>query len=63
MSLTDDIKSLIMKEGADLAGIAPIERFDGAPELYHPQNLLHQTESVISIAVRHLRGVLAPQKS
>ena len=40
MSLTDDVKSLALELGADLVGVAPIERFEGAPEFYHPQGLL-----------------------
>ncbi len=63
MSLTDQVKSLALELGADLVGIAPIERFAGAPEFYHPQGLLPQTKSVISIAIRHLHGTLIPQKS
>ncbi len=63
MSLTGDVKSLALELGADLVGVAPVERFDGAPELYHPQGLLPQTESVISIAIRHLHGLLVPQKN
>ena len=39
MSLTDDVKSLALELGADLVGVAPIERFEGAPEFYHPQGL------------------------
>ena len=62
MSLTDDVKSLALELGADLIGVAPIERFEGAPQLYHPQGLLPQTKSVISIAIRHLHGLLVPQK-
>ncbi len=63
MSLTDDVKSLVFELGADLVGIAPIERLAGAPELYQPKRLLPQTQSVISIAIRHLHGVLEPQKN
>ena len=48
MSLANDVKSLALELGADLVGIAPVERFEGAPKLYHPQNLLPQTKSVIS---------------
>ena len=62
MNLTEDLKSKAKKLGADLVGIAPIERFEGAPKLYHPQNLLPQTKSVISIAIRQLHGTLAPQE-
>jgi len=63
MSLTDDVKSLALELGADVVGVAPIERFAGAPEFYHPQGLLPQTKSVISIAIRHLHGLLIPQKN
>lgn len=62
MSFTDDVKSAALELGADLVGVASIERFEGTPDFYHPQRLLPQTKSVISIAVRHLRGVLIPQQ-
>jgi epoxyqueuosine reductase QueG len=62
MSLTDDVRSSAVELGADLVGVASIERFAGTPEFYHPQRLLPQTKSVISIAIRHLHGLLIPQK-
>ena len=63
MSLTNDVKSVALELGADLVGIAPVERFEGAPKLYHPQGLLPQTKSVISIAIRQLHGLLVPQRN
>lgn len=62
-TLTREVKELARSLGADLVGIAPIERFEGAPEEYHPQSLLPDTKSVISIAIRILRGVQIPQKA
>ena len=49
--------------GPDLVGVASIERFASAPKFYHPQTLLPQTKSVISVAIRHSHGVLVPQKN
>lgn len=53
--LHDQVKSLARAIGADLVGIAPIERFDGAPEFSRPQNLIPDAQSVIVIAKRMLR--------
>jgi hypothetical protein len=32
----NEIKHIVIKSGADLFGIAPIDRFDGAPKGFHP---------------------------
>lgn len=53
--LHEQVKSLAKTIGADLVGIAPIERFDGAPEFSRPQNLIPDAQSVIVIAKRMLR--------
>ncbi len=63
MSFTDEVKSRVLDLGADLVGVAPIKRFEGSPEHFHPQRLLPQTKSVISIAIRHLNGVIVPQRN
>jgi len=63
MSLTSEVKKFALSAGADLIGVAPIDRFEGAPAFYHPCGLLPQTKSVISIAIRHLKGTLIPQKN
>jgi ferredoxin len=57
--LNEQLKSLAKAIGADLVGIAPIERFEGAPDFSHPQNLIPDAKSVIVIAKRMLR---TPQK-
>lgn len=35
-----DIKDLCRSLGADLCGIAGMDRFDSAPEGYHPRDVL-----------------------
>ncbi len=62
-SLADDVKKLARELGADLVGVASVDRFQGAPDEYHPDSLLPGTMSVISIAIRILRGVQIPQQS
>jgi len=62
MSLTDEVKAHALSVEADLVGVASVDRFEGAPENFNPQTLLPQTKSVISMAIRHLHGVLVPQR-
>ncbi len=56
--LTRDVKRIALEAGADLVGIAPIERFAGAPEGFHPAGIFSHTRSVIALGVRMLRGAL-----
>lgn len=56
--LTEEIKSYARKAGADLVGIAPVERYEGAPSDMHPKVLLPAVKSVIVIANRMSRGAL-----
>jgi len=44
------IKDLFIKLGADICGIASINRFSGAPKGFHPTDIFHDTKSVISFA-------------
>lgn len=37
---SDDIKKIVISLGADLCKIAGIERFEDAPEGYHPRDVL-----------------------
>ena len=53
-----NIKSLAGKYGADLCGIASIDRFESAPSGFHPKDLFESTKSVISIACRVPESVL-----
>jgi len=40
------------KAGADLVGIAPLERFDGAPEGHRPEDILPGARSIVAMAKR-----------
>ncbi len=59
MNLPEQVRAVATEAGADLVGFAPISRFDDAPELYHPRTIFPQTQTVIAVAVRHIRGTLA----
>jgi len=52
------MKEHILANGADACGVANIERFDNAPQEYHPRNLNERTQSVVVITMRVLRGIL-----
>lgn len=53
MDLTVQVKKKAQELGADLTGIAPIERFNKAPLRMSPQGLLPQAKSVIVMAIHH----------
>ncbi len=57
-ALTAQVKQVALAAGADLVGIAPIERFEGAPEEVHPCTIFSGTRSVIALGCRMLRGAL-----
>lgn len=63
MRLKQKLKCIAQENGADLVGIAGIDRYRTTPEQYHPRSLLPQTQSVVSIGVRILRGVLEPHRT
>lgn len=44
--------------GADIAGIAPVERFDGLPGERHPASIFPETRSVVVVGKRIVRGAL-----
>ena len=46
------IKQIVIKNGADLFGVAPVDRFDGAPEGFHPIDIYKKAKSVIVFAKR-----------
>jgi epoxyqueuosine reductase QueG len=52
MDIATDIKEYVLEEGADLVGIAPVVRFDGAPRGHHPRDLLPTAKSVVSFGMR-----------
>ncbi|MDD6882964.1 MAG: hypothetical protein PUD50_04570, partial [Eubacteriales bacterium] len=65
--LTIAVKEYAYRLGADLVGIANIERYSGAPLKMSPQGILPTAKSVIVCAVHHpdaaieLDGEIHPQ--
>ncbi|MBI3946645.1 MAG: 4Fe-4S binding protein [Armatimonadetes bacterium] len=57
-ALSTAVKQVARKAGADLVGIASIDRFDNAPREVHPRSIFSKTESVIALGCRMLRGAL-----
>ena len=47
-----EIKEMIFDLGADLCGIAPVSRFENAPEGFHPVDIYADCKSVIVFAKR-----------
>jgi epoxyqueuosine reductase QueG len=52
MLSSKQIKKIAAKLGADLCGIASSERFNGAPDGYHPKDIYNDAKSVIAFAKR-----------
>ncbi|MGI6061771.1 MAG: 4Fe-4S binding protein [Blautia sp.] len=52
------VKEIMFALGADLCGIASIDRFDNAPKGYHPLDVLPTCKSVISFGCRFPVGTL-----
>jgi len=57
-ALADAVKAAARRAGADLVGIASIERFDNAPAELNPRTIFAGTQSVIAVGLRILRGAL-----
>jgi epoxyqueuosine reductase len=57
-NLTHRIKALAFGNDLDYCRIAPVERFENAPEGHHPTDLLPRAKSVISMGIRYSLGVL-----
>ncbi|MDO5573140.1 MAG: epoxyqueuosine reductase [bacterium] len=53
------VKQMIYDMGADLCGIASVDRFGDAPEGFHPCDVLPGCKSVVVFARRFLAGTLA----
>ncbi len=52
------VKEIMFSLGADLCGIASIDRFDNAPKGYHPLDIFPDCKSVISFGCRFPVGTL-----
>ena len=57
MKLTNDVKELAINRGADLVGIAPVDRFEHAPEDGKPQYYMPDAKCVVVIATRILKSL------
>jgi epoxyqueuosine reductase len=57
-SLTEHVKRVALDAGADLVGIASIDRFDNAPDDLDPRGIFSKTQSVIALGCRMVRGAL-----
>jgi hypothetical protein len=56
-TLTREVKTLILNQGADLVGVASIDRWDEAPEETHPRHYLPTAQSVISVGLHVANAV------
>ena len=63
MLSNQEIKEMVYALGADLCGVACVERFDSAPEGFHPLDVFPRCKSVISFAVRFPVGALQCESS
>lgn len=50
MGLKEEIKAVALKMGADLVGIASMERFTGAPSGFRPVDVMPQAKTVVVMA-------------
>ena len=55
---SEEVKERLFVLGADLCGIASIDRFKDAPEGFHPRDVLPTCKSVITFANRFLASTL-----
>lgn len=58
MLTAQDVKKHALANGADLVGIANIERFEGAPIQMDPKQIMPEARSVIVMGFRVMRGSL-----
>ncbi len=56
-TLTREVKALVLNQGADLVGVASVDRFDGAPEETHPRHYMPTARAVVSIGFHVPDGV------
>ena len=54
MDLGRQIREMALNLGASLVGIAPVERFKGAPAGHHPEDFISEAKSVICIGIKIL---------
>ena len=57
MTKEEKVKKILLNQGADLCGIANIERFDNAPKGFHPMDIYEECKSVIVFGKKLSKGV------
>jgi len=57
LELTNETESFVIDQGADLVGVAPVERFQNAPEGYRPCDYMPDATCVVSIGIHINDGV------
>jgi hypothetical protein len=50
------IKEIVYKLGADVCGIASVDKFQNAPKGFHPNDILSDSKSVIIFGKQFLKG-------
>ena len=58
MISADYVKNIAFECGADLCGVASVERFNGAPEGFRPTDIYENTKSIVVVAKRFPEGAL-----
>lgn len=56
--IKDEIRKMILGLGADVCGIADMERFEGAPKGFHPGDIYKDCRSVIVAGIALPRGIM-----
>lgn len=55
--MEEEIKNILTKSGSDICGIANIDRFNDAPENFHPKDIFDKCKSVIVFAKALPKGI------
>ena len=56
--LTEQVFDFLYKQGADVIGIAPVERFKAVPQERHPRSILSSCLNVLVIGMRQIDSVI-----
>lgn len=54
----EEVKALAKSLGADIVGIASMDRFEGAPKQMDPRYIMPEAKSMIVMGFRVMRGSL-----
>ena len=54
MHLTDEVKKIARELGAEMVGVASVDRFSNAPLMHSPQGLMPSAKTVVVVGVSWL---------